>query len=36
MFGPNPAILFWTPMGILLIVLVAGFMIYYLAKPAMR
>ena len=32
MLGPDPAILFWTPIGILVMVLAGGFMIYHLSK----
>jgi len=32
MLGPDPAVLFWLPVGIIVIVLVAGYMVYHFAK----
>jgi len=31
MFGPDPAVLFWMPIGIMIIVFAAGFGVYYYA-----
>ena len=32
MLGPDPAVLFWLPIGIMAVVLAGGFMVYYLAN----
>ncbi len=32
MQGPNPAVLFWLPVGIIVIVLAGAYLVYYLAK----
>ena len=32
MQGPDPAILFWLPIGLLLIVIAGGFVVYHVSK----
>lgn len=32
MLGPDPAVLFWLPVGIIIIVLVAGFAVYHFSN----
>ncbi len=32
MLGPDPAVLFWLPVGIIVIVLAAGYAVYHFSR----
>ena len=36
MQGPDPAILFWLPVGLLLVVIAGGFVVYHVSKVSTR